>query len=358
MADKALIAMSGGVDSSVAALLMTRAGYECLGVTMKLWAGETAGDKTCCTADDAMDARSVAMRLGIPFYVFNMAGEFDRQVIGRFVRAYEEGLTPNPCVDCNRYMKFSRLLEKGRTLGCDVIATGHYARVERDAGGRWLLKKAVHGEKDQSYVLYMLTQDQLAHVRFPLGSLAKDQVRALAEENGFLNARKRDSQDICFVPDGDYAAFIRGYTGRDYPAGDFVDESGKVLGRHEGIIAYTIGQRRGLGVSGGRRLYVARKSLRDNTVTLTDNDRLFSRRLTARDINLIAFERLDGPIRCRARIRYKHAEQPATVIQTGPDELTVEFDEPQRAIAPGQAVVLYDGDTVLGGGTIWETEEL
>lgn len=350
--------MSGGVDSSVAALLMVRAGYVCMGVTMKLWSGETAGEKTCCTADDAMDARSVAMRLGMPFYVFNMTGDFQREVVDRFVSIYEAGLTPNPCIDCNRYMKFSRLLEKGRILGCDVIATGHYARIERDPGGRWLLKKAAHGEKDQSYVLYMLTQDQLAHTRFPLGDLRKDQVRALAEENGFLNAHKRDSQDICFVPDGDYAAFIRGYTGKDYPPGDFVDETGSILGRHRGIIGYTVGQRRGLGVSGGHRLYVGSKNCRDNTVTLTDNDRLFARRLLAGDINLIAVDRLEGPLRCRARIRYKQAEQPATAIQTGPDELTVVFDEPQRAIAPGQAVVLYDGDTVLGGGTIRQTVDL
>lgn len=354
---KAMIAMSGGVDSSVAALLMRRAGYDCLGVTMKLYEGETAGEKTCCTADDAADARSVAARLGMPHYVFNFTEDFDRQVIRRFVGAYEAGDTPNPCIDCNRYLKFSRLWERARALGCDCVATGHYARIERRADGRWLLKKGLNGDKDQSYVLYALTQEELSRTSFPLGGMSKTEVRALAEENGLLNAHKRDSQDICFVPDGDYGSFIRQYTGRDYPAGDFVDEEGHVLGRHRGMIDYTIGQRRRLGVSGGRKLYVCQKRMEDNTVVLGDDDRLFSRELWARDINLITCDRLAEPIRCRARIRYKHAEQPATVTQTGRDELRVVFDEPQRAVTAGQAVVLYDGDTIIGGGTIFRKRE-
>ena len=358
LAEKALIAMSGGVDSSVAALLMQRDGYDCMGVTMKLYEGETApGSKTCCTADDAADARSVAYRLGMPYYVFNMKEDFDRQVIARFVSTYEAGATPNPCIDCNRYLKFSLLREKGQALGCSMIATGHYARVERRDDGRWLLKKAVNEEKDQSYVLYTLTQQELAHTRFPLGGMTKTQVRAMAEENGLLNAHKQDSQDICFVPDGDYAAFIRRYTGRDYPAGDFVDENGKVLGRHRGQICYTVGQRRGLGVAADRPLYVCKKRLEENQIVLTGNEKLFSRRLIARDINLIPFDHLDKPIRCKARVRYKHAEQPATVTQIGEDMIEVVFDEPQRAITAGQAVVLYDGDLVLGGGTICDTEE-
>ena len=355
---RALIAMSGGVDSSVAALLMVRAGYDCAGVTMKLYAGETAGEKSCCTADDAADARSVAARLGMPFYVFNMQRDFDRDVVGRFVRAYESGLTPNPCIECNRYLKFTRLWDKAAALGCECLATGHYARVEQGSGGRWLLKKALHGEKDQSYVLYMLSQTELARTRFPLGGMTKEEVRSLAEENGLLNARKHDSQDICFVPDGDYAAFIRRYTGRDYPAGDFVDGAGNVLGRHGGIIGYTVGQRRGLGVAAGKPLYVRRKDAASNTVVLGENRELFSRRLTARSVNLIAAPRLDGPVRCRARVRYNMAEQPATVVQLDEDELEVTFDEPQRAVAPGQAVVLYDGELVLGGGTICETEDM
>ena len=244
---RALIAMSGGVDSSVAALLMRRAGYDCVGVMMRLWQGESAGERTCCSADDAADARSAAVRQGMPFYVLNMQADFDRDVVGQFVRAYEAGQTPNPCIECNRHMKFTCLWDRAAAFGCDVMATGHYVRAEQDPSGRWLLKKALHGEKDQSYVLYMLSQSQLSRTRFPLGELSKDQVRALAEQSGLLNARKRDSQDICFVPDGDYAAFIRRYTGRDYPAGDFVDGEGHVLGRHAGIVGYTIGQRRGLG---------------------------------------------------------------------------------------------------------------
>ena len=354
---RALIAMSGGVDSSVAALLMGRAGYECVGATMRLWDGEAGGEKSCCTAADAADARSVAARLGMNYYVFNFTEDFDRQVIGRFVAGYEADETPNPCIECNRYMKFTRLWDRAVPLGCDVIATGHYARVTRRDDGRWLLRKAADGSRDQSYVLYMLTQEQLARTRFPLGAMTKAQVRAMAEENGLLNARKRDSQDICFVPDGDYAAFIRRYTGRDYPAGDFVDEEGRVLGRHAGRIGYTVGQRRGLGVAAGRPVYVLEKRAADNTVVLGEDSRLYSRRLTARDINLIPFDKMDGPVRCRAKVRYSQTEQPATAVQTGPDTMEVTFDRPQRAITPGQAVVLYDGDLVLGGGKICETED-
>ena len=358
MADKALVAMSGGVDSSVAALLMRQAGFDCAGVTMKLYEGRSSADgKSCCTADDAEDARSVAARLGMPFYVLNMKEDFRRDVIDPFVGTYEAGATPNPCIECNRQLKFSRLWDKCVPLGCTVMATGHYARTERRDDGRWLLRKAVHGEKDQSYVLYMLTQQELSRTRFPLGVLTKEQVRALAAENGLLNARKRDSQDICFVPDGDYAAFIRRYTGRDYPPGDFINEQGEVLGRHRGLIGYTVGQRRGLGIAAARPLYVLRKDMAANAVVLGENERLFSRRLTARRINLIPFDSLPGPIRCKARVRYSQTEQPATVTQTGPDELEVIFDEPQRAVTAGQAVVLYDGDLVLGGGTIWETED-
>jgi tRNA-specific 2-thiouridylase len=242
-------------------------------------------------------------------------------------------------------------------LGCDYIATGHYARIQQRADGRWLLKKGIDETKDQSYVLYMMTQELLAHTRFPLGELRKTQVRQIAQERGLLNAKKRDSQDICFVPDGDYGAFIRRYTGRDYPGGDFVDECGKVLGRHHGLIDYTIGQRRGLGVAAAHPLYVCRKCMEDNTVVLTGNEQLFSATLRARDINLIDRDTIAEPTRCKAKIRYKHTEQPCTVTQTGPDELRVVFDEPQRAITDGQAVVLYDGDSVIGGGTIFGTME-
>ena len=355
MAEKVMIGMSGGVDSSVAALLLRDEGYECVGVTMKLYAGaseDVSNGRTCCTLDDAEDARSAAFRLGMRHYVLNETRAFDEHVVRPFVETYEAGGTPNPCIECNRHLKFSIMLRRAAELGCDYIATGHYARVRRREDGRLLLCKGADRSKDQSYVLYMLTQEQLAHTKLPLGGLTKEQVRALAAERGLLNAKKRDSQDICFVPDGDYEAFIRRYTGKDYPPGDYVDEEGRILGRHRGLIAYTIGQRRGLGVSGGKPLYVCRKDIERNRVVLSDNDRLFSDRLTARQINLIDRDAIDAPLRCRAKIRYSHSEAACTVTQTDADELSVVFDEPQRAITTGQAVVLYDGDTVIGGGTI------
>jgi tRNA-specific 2-thiouridylase len=355
-----MIGMSGGVDSSVAALLLKEEGFDCLGVTMRLYTNEEAGltdTRTCCSLDDVEDARSAAYRLGMPHYVFNATETFEEKVIRNFVETYEAGGTPNPCIECNRHLKFSHMYRRAQELGCGYIATGHYARIEQREDGRWLLKKGIDETKDQSYVLYMMTQELLAHTRFPLGGLRKTQVRQIAQERGLLNAKKRDSQDICFVPDGDYGVFIRRYTGRDYPAGDFVDESGKVLGRHHGLIDYTIGQRRGLGVAAAHPLYVCRKCMGDNTVVLTENARLFSSSLRARHINLIDRATIDEPVRCKAKIRYKHMEQPCTVTQTGPDELRVDFDEPQRAITDGQAVVLYDGDVVIGGGTIFGTME-
>ena len=258
--DKVLIAMSGGVDSSVAAFLMKEQGCECIGATMKLFHNEDIGvsrTKTCCSLEDVEDARLVALHLGIPYYVFNFSDDFKGQVIDRFISSYERGATPNPCIDCNRYLKFERLYERARILGCDAIVTGHYARIEQE-NGRWLLKKSLNESKDQSYVLYSLTQDQLAHTRLPLGAMHKSETRRIAEEQGFYNADKPDSQDICFVPDGDYAGFIARYTGRDCPAGDFVDESGRVLGRHKGIVHYTVGQRKGLGIAADAPLYVKR----------------------------------------------------------------------------------------------------
>lgn len=348
--EKVMIGMSGGVDSSAAALILQRDGYDCTGVTMRLYTGQ--GTPCGPLRDDAADAAAVAERLGIRHFVLDASSEFEKNVMRPFVETYESGGTPNPCVDCNRTMKFPRMLRFAREQGAERIATGHYARIERAENGRFLLKKGVDAAKDQSYFLYALTQEILAGTLFPLGSLTKDEVRALAEENGLITARKRDSQDICFVPEGDYAAFIRRYTGKTYPPGNFVDEDGAVLGRHDGLIGYTVGQRRGLGVSAKTPLYVCRKCVGDNTVVLAENHRLFSDTLYADRLNFIAFDRLDAPLRCRARIRYRHAEQPATVIQTGEDAIKVVFDEPQRAITAGQAVVLYDGDTVLGGGTI------
>lgn len=348
--------MSGGVDSSVAAFLTIKQGYDCTGVTLKLFDKDEPpeiAEKTCCSIDDIDDARSVCRRLGIPFYVYNFKDSFEENVIKRFIDSYEAGATPNPCIDCNRFIKFDKLIRRADELGFDKVVTGHYATVEFDESrGRYLLKKAKDLSKDQSYVLYSLTQDQLKRVYFPLGAMTKDEARALAEKQGFVNARKHDSQDICFVPNGKYAQFIESRTGKVYPNGDFVDESGKVLGEHKGIIRYTIGQRKGLGLALPHPMYVKEKDLENNRVILTENDGLFSRELIARDLNLISVPEITAPTRVRARVRYNQSEQPATVTQIDGDTIHVVFDEPQRAISKGQAVVLYDGDRVLGGATI------
>ena len=348
--------MSGGVDSSVAAFLMKEKGYECIGATMKLFQNEdvvVCREHTCCSLDDVEDARSVARALDMPYYVFNFSDRFKEEVMEKFVCSYENACTPNPCIDCNRYLKFDKMFHRMQEIGYDYIVTGHYARVEYDENrGRYLLKKAVDDTKDQSYVLYMLTQEQLAHVKLPLGGLRKDQVRVIAEEHGFINARKHDSQDICFVPDGDYAKFIEKYTGKKTPEGDFVDKEGNYIGRHKGIIHYTIGQRRGLGIPAASRLYVCEISPKTNTVVLGDNADLFSSELEADSVNLISVDNLSEPKRVTAKIRYRHKEQPATAWQTPDGILHVKFDEPQRAITKGQAVVMYDGDEVVGGGVI------
>lgn len=358
---QAMIAMSGGVDSSVAAYLMQQAGYDCMGVTMKLYENEDAGvprGHTCCTLDDVEDARRVAYALGMPYYVFNYKDAFREQVMARFAAAYQHGATPNPCLDCNRYLKFGLLETRARALGCDVLATGHYARVEQLPDGRYTLKKAVDTTKDQSYVLAWLTQEQLAHTRFPLGGLHKTEAREIAEAHGFCNAHKHDSQDICFVPDGNYAKFIEQHACKTYPEGDFVDVHGNVLGRHKGIIRYTIGQRKGLGLALKEPMYVMDVDIEKNQVVLGRNEDLFSKRLVADDVNLISIGHIDTPIRVTAKVRYRHTEAPATVNPLPDGKIEVIFNEPQRAITKGQAVVLYDGDIVVGGGTICETEKL
>lgn len=355
MNNRVLVGMSGGVDSSVAVYMLLKDGYDVTGCNCRFFEGGDVfiKEKTCCSLEDSQDARSVAYKLGIPFYVFNFKDAFKKNVIDRFISSYEHGETPNPCIDCNKYLKFDKMLRRAQELEMDYIATGHYAVREFDKeSGRYLLKKGADESKDQSYVLYGLTQNQLAHTLFPLGGFKKSEIRAIAEENGFINAKKHDSQDICFVPDGDYAAFIEKSLGKTFEHGNFVGTDGKVLGTHKGIIRYTVGQRRGLGLALPAPLYVKEKNTEKNEVVLSPNEELFTKELYARDINLIAFEKIASPIRVKAKVRYKHAEQWAVAEQTDDNRLHIVFDEPQRAVSKGQAVVLYDGDVVIGGGTI------
>lgn len=353
---KALIAMSGGVDSSVAAFLMKQQGYDCLGVTMKLYDNEDIGisrEKTCCSLDDIEDARAVSYKLNMPYYVFNFKAAFEENVIKKFISVYENGGTPNPCIDCNKYLKFNALLNRANELKCDYIVTGHYARVEYDNNsGRYLLKKGIDNTKDQSYVLYFLSQNQLAHLLLPLGNYRKTEIRAIAQDNGFINASKKDSQDICFVPDGDYAKFIENHTSKNYPQGKFITQSGETLGTHNGIIRYTIGQRKGLGISYSEPLYVCNKNIEKNTVTLGNADSLLKKEVIAMDINLISVSSISNPMKLQAKTRYNMKAQPCTAIQLDDDTIKITFDEPQRAITKGQALVLYDNDIVVGGGTI------
>ncbi|MBR5682356.1 MAG: tRNA 2-thiouridine(34) synthase MnmA [Ruminococcus sp.] len=355
---KVMVGMSGGVDSSVAAMLLRRSGYEVMGVTLKLFSDEDISEaqkegRTCCALSDVEDARSVAYRLGFEHIVFNFRDNFREHVMKQFADSYLCGRTPNPCIECNRHVKFDKMLRRAQELGYDYIATGHYAVVEYDGkSGRYLLKRSKDRSKDQTYVLYSLTQEQLAHTLFPLGGLEKTQVRELAEEAGLVNSNKPDSQDICFVPDGDYAAFIRRFTGCDTLCGKFVDMDGNVLGEHKGIINYTIGQRKGLGIALGHPAYVVKKDTEANTVTIGNEADLYTKSLIADDFNLISVEKLEEPMGVTAKTRYSQKEQPAVVSYIGNGEYRVEFDEPQRAVTCGQAVVLYDGDVVVGGGTI------
>lgn len=351
--DRVLVALSGGVDSSLAAKLMIDQGLDCVGCTMRLFDGEDGPDRPCCSLSDVEDARSVASALGIPFYVLNFREEFRSQVIDRFIAAYEAGRTPNPCIDCNRYLKFGKLLHRAAELDCQWVVTGHYARVE-ERNGRYLLKRATDPAKDQTYFLACLTQARLAHVKFPLGDYTKAEVRELARQAGFVNAGKKDSQDICFVPGGDYAAVMEHYTGKSYPAGDYLNQSGKVVGRHRGAVRYTLGQRKGLDLALGKPVYVCAKNMARNTVTVGPESALYSAALRSEGMNWFPFDAPDGPLRCTVKTRHSQREAPATVRPLENGGALVEFDEPQRAVTPGQAVVLYDGDLVLGGGTIGE----
>ena len=356
MNKKALIAMSGGVDSSVAAYLVKQQGFDCSSVTMKLFDNDDIGissKKNCCSLVDVNHARNAADLMGIPYYVVNFRDDFKKHVIDCFVSSYQNGATPNPCINCNRHIKFEKLLFRAEQLAMDYIVTGHYARIEYNAeSGRYLLKKAIDQSKDQSYVLYTMTQQQLARTLFPLGTFYKSEVRDIAKKQGFMNAEKQESQDICFVPDGDYAKFIEQYSDLYCESGNFIDLQGNYIGKHEGIIRYTIGQRRGLRLSLNKPMYVHSKNIENNTVTLCENNGLFSKSLEATDFNWIAWEKISSPIRVKTKIRYSQTEQWSTAKQTSDNNVLIEFDEAQRAITKGQAAVLYDGDIIVGGGTI------
>lgn len=342
MNDKIMVAMSGGVDSAVAAALCAKS-FTAAGVTMQHF--------TACGDKDATDAAALCAMLGIPHFTAHLEKEFEKEVVLPFITAYEAGETPNPCVLCNKKIKFGALLDHAVQHGFDRIATGHYARIERGAN-RTLIRTATDAGKDQTYMLYSLTQDVLARVEFPLGDLTKPEVREIAAALQFPMAQKGDSQDICFIPDGDYAGFIERFTGKRPECGKFLSTDGKVLGTHKGQLHYTIGQRKGLGIALGAPAYVVSKSAESNTVTLGTNEDLFTSRLVAKNVNFIPVDLLDSPRKLLAKVRYSQKATLARVEQTGEHELVVEFDTPQRAISKGQSLVLYEDDYLFGGGII------
>lgn len=344
MKEKVMLGMSGGVDSSAAAIILQEMGFEASGATL-----------TLCSDDDVSntrDAKAVCDILGIPHFSFDLREEFSSCVISNFIDTYLAGKTPNPCIECNKRIKFGEMLDIALQNGFDKIATGHYARLEQAADGRYILKKARDSSKDQSYVLYGLTQAQLSRVLFPLGDHTKLEIRQKALSAGLINAKRPDSQDICFVPDGDYAAFIEKTLGLTSKAGDYVDINGNILGRHNGLIRYTLGQRKGLGIALGKPAFVIDKMADKNLVVLGDEEYLFKSEVYAENVNFIPFDTLNGEMRVTAKLRYRHTEQPAVIIPNGEHGVLIRFDEPQRAPSPGQAAVFYDGDTVVGGGTI------
>lgn len=350
---KVLLGMSGGVDSSVAAYLLLNEGYEVSGVTLKLHSNKSADElgKSCGALTDIDDAAKVCKGLGIEHFVFDFTKMFKSCVIKKFVEEYRSCRTPNPCIDCNRFIKFAQMKEKAEQMGIDYIATGHYAKIEK-SGDRFYLTRPVDKSKDQTYVLYVLSQEMLSKTLMPLGALTKAQVREIAEEKGFVNALKPDSQDICFVPDGKYAEFIKDYDNLPLSNGNFTDLSGKILSPHQGTERYTIGQRKGLGIGFGKPMYVVGKSKTDGAVFLGDEKDLYSKTVFIEDTVFSAFDKLQGPIKCKGKLRYRQVEEECIIHPVGENQIIAEFISPQRAVTPGQAAVFYDGDIVLGGGTI------
>lgn len=353
---KVVVGLSGGVDSSVAAYLLKKAGHEVIGVTMQIWQEEENSIQEenggCCGLSAVEDARRVAQKLDIPYYVMNFRPEFKSAVIDYFVSEYKAGRTPNPCIACNRYVKWESLYRRAKAIGADYIATGHYSQIVQLPNGRYALKKSVTDAKDQTYALYNLTQEQLAGTMMPVGQYTKEEIRKIASEIGLLVANKPDSMEICFVPDDDYAGFIEKYTGEQFKEGNFVNTAGEVLGRHKGIIHYTVGQRKGLGIALGARTFVKEIRPETNEVVLATNEELFSDVVYADRVNFMSIAALTSPREVTAKIRYNHKGAPAVIEMAGEDLLKVTFKEPQRAITPGQAVVLYENDIVVGGATI------
>ena len=353
---KVVVGMSGGVDSSVAAYLLKEQGYDVIGVTMQIWQDEeeTVQEENggCCGLSAVEDARRVAAALDIPYYVMNFKKEFQKYVIDYFMDEYLNGRTPNPCIACNRYVKWEALLTRSMEIGADYIATGHYARIDVLPNGRYAIKHSATRMKDQTYALYNLTQDQLKRTLMPVGEYSKEEIRAIAEKIHLKVASKPDSQDICFVPDGDYAEFIRRESKKEVPEGNFVSTDGKILGRHKGITHYTVGQRKGLGLSLGHPAFVLEIRPETNEVVIGTNEESMTRFVKANRLNFMGVEDIEGEMRAFGKIRYNHKGAPCTVKRTGEDEILCTFDEPVRAVTPGQALVLYDGDYVLGGGTI------